>query len=344
MLLVCATFPLIWVGGLVTTYQAGMAVPDWPSTYGYNLFLYPWQTWIFGPWDLFIEHGHRLLGALAGLLTIALVAVAFRHERRRWVRWTAVGALLAVIAQGSLGGARVLLDARQVALLHGCFGPAFFALCIALAVFTSRLWKQAAESRPNVGASRLHRVALLTTLLAFVQLLLGANLRHISVDAAPGTFRALVFMHLLVAAIVTVQVFVLAAIIWSSRFQHPALRRPALALCVLIVVQLMLGGGTWVAKYAWPSWLSGYQFAASHTVVAESFSQAVTVTAHVATGSLILVVSLLIALRALRLYPPRLSREGRRSERSSSDESRMRRQADTLAVACSSLSPREVMA
>ena len=63
VVLVCATFPLIWVGGLVTTYEAGMAVPDWPTTYGYNLFLYPWQTWICGPWDLFIEHGHRLLGA-----------------------------------------------------------------------------------------------------------------------------------------------------------------------------------------------------------------------------------------------------------------------------------------
>ena len=73
VLLVCATFPLIWVGGLVTTYDAGMAVPDWPTTYGYNLFLYPWQTWLAGPWDLFIEHGHRLLGSLGGL---------DRHRRR----------------------------------------------------------------------------------------------------------------------------------------------------------------------------------------------------------------------------------------------------------------------
>ena len=74
----CATFPLIWVGGLVTTYDAGMAVPDWPSTFGYNLFLYPWTTWFFGPWDLFIEHGHRLLGALVGLLTIGLLVSVMR--------------------------------------------------------------------------------------------------------------------------------------------------------------------------------------------------------------------------------------------------------------------------
>jgi cytochrome c oxidase assembly protein subunit 15 len=336
VLLVCATFPLIWVGGLVTTYQAGMAVEDWPSTYGYNIFLYPWQTWVFGPWDLFIEHGHRLLGTLAGMLTIALVAVVYRYDRRVWLRWTAVGALAAVIAQGSLGGARVLLDDRQIALLHGCFGPAFFALCVALAVFTSRWWKKAAEAQPQLGAGRLHRVALLTTLLAYVQLILGANLRHISLDASPGTFRALVFMHLLIAAIVTVHVFVLAAIVWSSRFQHAALRRPALGLCVLMVLQLVLGGGTWVAKYAWPDWMSGYQFAAAYTIVAESLGQALTVTAHVATGSLILVTSLLVALRALRLYPPRLTREDRHTANSSGDKNKKHRCADTLAVSRSS--------
>ena len=106
VLLACTTFPLIWVGGLVTTYDAGMAVPDWPGTYGYNLFLYPWQTWLAGPWDLLIEHGHRLLGALAGLLTIAVVGAAYRWDQRRWLRYLAVIALAAIIAQGCLGGAR----------------------------------------------------------------------------------------------------------------------------------------------------------------------------------------------------------------------------------------------
>src|SRR5262245_9405091 len=90
VLLVCATFPLIWCGGLVTTYDAGMAVKDWPNTYGYNLFLYPWQTWIFGPWDLFIEHGHRLLGALVGLLAIGLTISVFRCDPRPWMRTVAL--------------------------------------------------------------------------------------------------------------------------------------------------------------------------------------------------------------------------------------------------------------
>lgn len=127
VLLVCTTFPLIWVGGLVTSYDAGMAVPDWPSTYGYNLFLYPWQTWLFGPWDLVIEHGHRLLGALAGVVTILLNVSVWRCDHRRWMRWIALTALLLVIGQGLLGGARVHFDQRTIAMIHGCVGPSFFA-------------------------------------------------------------------------------------------------------------------------------------------------------------------------------------------------------------------------
>src|SRR5204863_1037959 len=105
--LALVTFPLIWVGGLVTTYDAGMAVPDWPGTYGYNLLRYPWQSWLAGPFDLFIEHGHRLLGATAGLLAIALVTVVLITDRRRWLVAASFGALALVIFQGILGGARV---------------------------------------------------------------------------------------------------------------------------------------------------------------------------------------------------------------------------------------------
>ena len=100
LLLVCLVWPLIWVGGLVTTYDAGMAVPDWPGTYGYNLFLYPYKTWLLGPFDLFIEHGHRLLGAVVGLVAISLVISAHFKESRRWVFVLALGLLVAVITQG----------------------------------------------------------------------------------------------------------------------------------------------------------------------------------------------------------------------------------------------------
>src|SRR3954447_19950355 len=101
VMLALVTFPLIWVGGLVTSYDAGMAVPDWPGTYGFNLLLYPWQTWIAGPWDLFIEHGHRLLGAAAGLLAIGLLVAVLITDRRRWLVQAALGALALVILQGA---------------------------------------------------------------------------------------------------------------------------------------------------------------------------------------------------------------------------------------------------
>src|SRR5450631_45590 len=128
VVLASATFPLLWVGGLVTTYGAGMAVPDWPNTYGYNLFLYPWQTWIYGPFKLFVEHGHRLFAALVGMITIAFLISSWWCQRRSLVRWLGFIALAAVILQGTLGGLRVIEDKVQLAKIHGCFGPAFFAL------------------------------------------------------------------------------------------------------------------------------------------------------------------------------------------------------------------------
>ena len=95
VVLACATFPLVWVGGLVTTTDAGMAVPDWPNTYGYNLFLYPWTTWLSGPWDLFVEHGHRLLGATVGMLTIGLLISLWMGEE------SAMGAKLGICGAGA---------------------------------------------------------------------------------------------------------------------------------------------------------------------------------------------------------------------------------------------------
>ncbi len=140
VLAVCLVWPLIWIGGLVTTYDAGMAVPDWPNTYGYNLFLYPYKTWLFGPFDLLIEHGHRLLGAVVGMVAIGIVVLAWIGESRNWVVALAVGLLIAVITQGGLGGMRVVLGDRTLAMVHGCFAPAFFAMCVVMMVVTGRKW------------------------------------------------------------------------------------------------------------------------------------------------------------------------------------------------------------
>ena len=299
--LVATTFPLIWVGGLVTTYEAGMAVPDWPSTFGYNLFLYPWQTWFFGPWDLFIEHGHRLLGALAGLLTIALAMSLVRCDARTWIRWLGLAAIVAVVAQGVLGGMRVLMDERLLAKIHGCTGPLFFGLAVALAAFTSRRWRELPQPRVAESAGKLQRLALLTTFFAFVQIVLGAQLRHVSAGLDAGGFRVAVLFHLFMAAVLAVHVVLLATRVLRGFRGEPWLVRPVVGLLLLIGLQLTLGTGAWIVNYGWPVWFGDYAFAQNYVVTQESQSQALVTTGHVAAGSLILVTSLLVALRSLRL-------------------------------------------
>jgi cytochrome c oxidase assembly protein subunit 15 len=300
MLLAGSIFPLIWVGGLVTTYDAGMAVPDWPTTYGYNLFLYPWQTWLFGPWDLFIEHGHRLLAATVGLVTIALVIVLYRFERRTWVRRLGLAALALVLFQGWLGGMRVRMDARLLAQIHGCVGPAFFALGAALAVFTSPRWRTT-ETSKLLADRRVARLASITTALAYLQLVLGSQVRHVSLRSDMTVFRAAVLLHLFMAAMVALHAFLLLARVRSSGCREAWLSRPAWRLAALVVAQLGLGCGTWVLKYGWPAWLPESSWTAGYVVTRESLLQASVTTAHVAIGSLIFVTSLIVALRAWRL-------------------------------------------
>jgi cytochrome c oxidase assembly protein subunit 15 len=321
VLIVCLVWPLIWVGGLVTTYDAGMAVPDWPGTYGKNLFLYPYQTWLFGPFDLFIEHGHRLLGAIVGFVAIIAVIVAWMTEQRSWVRWLSAGLLVAVIGQGVLGGMRVVLSDRTLAMVHGCTGPLFFVICVALAVVTGRWWRNQTESesasRPVPGRGAIW-LAAAVTMLAYVQLLLGAQLRHVQVTASPSGFTHLVSTHITGALVLWLLVGILA---WRmSRLRavgQPAvtdqkgeaaaagcgdltLSRPAWVLVGLVGVQIALGVGTWVATYGWPYFAQFGPASAGYLVKSKAFTESLITTAHVATGSLILAVGAVMWLRLLR--------------------------------------------
>lgn len=309
LVLAVATFPLLWVGGLVTTYKAGMAVPDWPNTYGYNLLLYPWQTWVFGPWDLFIEHGHRLLGALVGVVAIALVVATWWSTPRgaSW-RWLALAALLGVCLQGGLGGLRVLMDRVPLARLHGCVGPLFFAYAASLAVLTSPRWHATfafSARQPAAGdsakAALLVRQSLLTALFAYGQLVLGAHLRHLPPGMSHVAFRVALAAHLFLAVIVAVH----AALVWRTvrlvAVDFSPLRRWAWLLVSLVGVQLLLGVSTWIVKYNWPAWLPQRAWSQNFTVSAESPLQALVVTAHVAVGSLILSAATILMLWSWRL-------------------------------------------
>ncbi len=300
LLAVGLVWPLIWIGGLVTTYDAGMAVPDWPNTYGYNLFLYPYETWLLGPFDLLIEHGHRLLAAIVGFVAIAIVIAAFRGEPRRWVRWLSIAVLAAVIGQGVLGGLRVVLSDRTLAMLHGCSGPAFFALCVATASVTGRWWWRASPRSVQETSGRgLFFAAGMLIVLSYLQLVLGAQLRHAQPTMSPIGFSHIVKTHIAVAVLL----WLCTAAVWARlrKCGDLTLARPALVLIGLVVLQILLGIGTWVVNYGWPTMLQWVPGSQGYLVQSKGFAESMVVTAHVAIGSLILAVSTLVVLRVGRV-------------------------------------------
>lgn len=183
-----ATFLLLGSGGMVTSHEAGMSVPDWPNTYGYNMFLFPVSKWVGG---IFYEHTHRLLASGIGLLTTVLAFWLWRKDARRWMRWLGVLAFVLVALQGVLGGLRVTLDMDKLGIVHGALAQLFFVLICGLALFTSRWWQNSAaaayDRRSNSGANatvadrrgkNLLTLVLFTTILIFAQLILGATMRH----------------------------------------------------------------------------------------------------------------------------------------------------------------------
>jgi cytochrome c oxidase assembly protein subunit 15 len=176
LLTALATLVLICFGGLVTSHEAGMAVPDWPNTFGYNLFFFPVSRWVGG---IFYEHTHRLVASGVGLLTTVLAVWLWLKDSRRSLRWVGLIAFLAVVLQGVLGGLRVVLFKDELGIVHAALGQLFFVLTCSIALFTSRWWTKA-QTWPAAGAGpkRLRRWFLLSTLLIVGQLMLGATMRH----------------------------------------------------------------------------------------------------------------------------------------------------------------------
>lgn len=307
--LACATFPLLWVGGLVTTTDAGMAVPDWPTTYGYNMFLYPWTTWFAAPWDLFVEHGHRLLASVVGMMTIVLAVLLWRSDNRPMMRWMGIAALALVIFQGVLGGMRVRLDERTLAMLHGCTGPLFFVVTVAIAILTGRRWRSGEAAVECDSAGHIRRLAVVTCILIYLQLVVGAVLRHVPVATEPNAFAFAVRFHLFLAGIVTLHILLLAGLTLVHAWKVRSLRRLTTTMVALVLLQLCLGAGTWIVKFSVPAWATG--IISTPMVVQEGgWLQTHLITAHVALGSLLLVTSLAAALYTQQLIKRPLPAEG----------------------------------
>jgi cytochrome c oxidase assembly protein subunit 15 len=311
LLTAAATFPLIFMGGLVTSHGAGMSVPDWPNSYGYNMFTFPPSQWLSRQaGGVFYEHSHRLMGSLVGMLSIALCAWAWKTEPRRWVRWLATGVLAAVIFQGVLGGLRVVLKQLDLAIVHACVAQAFFCLAALTAVVTSRWWVEGAPRRAHDRAP--FRLAAVLVLVVYLQLVVGAVMRHYRAGlaipdlplaygkvlppvTAEGLARAnetltwdahlprvtlgqvwLHFGHRVGALVVTAAACALVYRVLRQRRRE--LLVPSLVLVALLLTQVTLG----VLTVLWRK-------------------PADVASAHVAVGALVLVTSFVMAVRAARV-------------------------------------------
>jgi cytochrome c oxidase assembly protein subunit 15 len=259
----CATFLLLAAGGLVTGFDEGLAVVDWPNTEGYNMFLYPLARMTGG---VYLEHAHRLLGSLVGLTTLVMALHIQRSEPRRWVRRVAWLALLFVILQGVLGGLRVTgrltwstraadTDPKiLLAIVHGIFGQVVFATLVALAVWRSRAWQTAPPptAAPSASTDRTFGVALVA--LVIVQLMLGALVRHFSwaldilrygLPVDPKRLVAIgqrvLHVHIAVAVLVVVFGITVGVRAWGLYRDVRPLHTLGSRLLLLLGVQLALG-------------------------------------------------------------------------------------------------------
>jgi heme a synthase len=233
---VAATFVLILFGGLVTNTGAALAVPDWPTTFGYTMFVYPWSQMVGG---IFYEHSHRLIGSVVGLLTLALAAALWREGGV--LRSLGLVATAAVIVQGVLGGLRVVLLHDTLAIVHGCLAQAFFGLAVAIAALTSA--RPVAPLRIDVTTRALAAAAAAAI---YLQIVFGALITHAGWIAAHLAGAAAVFV---IVPIVTARV---------RRTGDAVAARAARLLLVLLGAQLLLGAGSFVARFT-PIWIPGGQ-------------------------------------------------------------------------------------
>jgi cytochrome c oxidase assembly protein subunit 15 len=278
-----ATLVLIFAGGVVTNTGSGLAVPDWPTTFGHNMFLYPWSQMVGG---IFIEHSHRLIGSVVGMLTVGLGVWLWVSEPRRWVQFAGLAAVVAVVIQGVLGGLRVVLLEHGLAIVHGCFAHAFLALIVALAVWTGRRWRD--DAADTLGDTRGARgLALFTTAAVYVQVVLGALVTHTG---------AYLISHIAVALLVVLSASLLATRV--LRAPGVELRRPAIVLLALLALQVGLG----VGAFAW-------RFTALNEVMAPGLGLAFQ-TIHRLTGATILAASVVLMLRVLRRPAPHTAPAG----------------------------------
>ena len=248
-------FLMLVTGGLVTGMEAGLAVPDWPNSYGHNMLLYP-LTEMVSPENegVFFEHAHRLTGMFVGLTSLMMIFCAFRWSQSKAVRWLAILVFLLVCTQGLLGGLRVtghltlsqdravLSPNLWIGVTHGVVGQLIFAGFVWLAVMLSPRWKNA-EVASNTKDKWWAGLLVAAMVL---QLILGALYRHMISDpelAAKATH--VLYAHIAVAVLVLVFAVIIGLRLVGR--ENVTLNKCGLSVLILVGVQLLLGGGALIA-------------------------------------------------------------------------------------------------
>lgn len=232
-----ATLCLVGWGGFVTSINAGLAVPDWPTTFNSWNPLNPLPQW-WTATPILAEHGHRLIGAVVGILTLILAVWMWLKDVRPGVRGLAVMTLIVVIMQGVLGGLRVVLSSLDLAVVHAVTAHLYFGLLVTLAVMTSRSWTERPDhTEMPRDRRRLARLSQWTTAAILVQIILGALLRH----PGAGISLPLAMTHIGGAIVVLVLIVILVLQGLTNHYDDSPLRNLLITLSVILVIQVTLG-------------------------------------------------------------------------------------------------------
>jgi heme a synthase len=290
----CATLVVITAGALVTSNDAGLSVPDWPTSFGYLVKVPHFVGGVRYEWS------HRMVAGTLVSLTLAIALWTFLVEKRRWLRWLAVGAFCTVIAQATLGGLTVLFfQPPWLSTAHATVAQTFFCIAVAIALFTGRKW---VEEPPRVEFDSRHpslfTLTLLSIVVLYVQLILGGMFRHHGLSWWP---------HVLNAATVS---FILAwtAIRAISVYSNiDAVRRPAIVMLSLLITQLCLGFAAFLTRVAW-----------GQGAVQPELPMVASTVAHVAVGALLLATTVVLAIQVWRNVPVALAERVPQAQRDAS--------------------------
>jgi cytochrome c oxidase assembly protein subunit 15 len=285
MFTACVTLVLIVAGALVTSNDAGLSVPDWPTSFGS---LYKIPKLVGG---VRFEHTHRMIAQFVGLLTIILALWTWRADHRRWMKYLGVAALGTVITQGILGGiAVVFFLPPAISSAHAALAQTFFCIACSIALFTGQGWRdQVLEASADNHRPQLFTLALSSVLALYVQLVLGAMFRHKGMGWLP---------HVANAPVVT------AVLAWTAirarRFyaEIDPIRRPATLILWLVGAQLCLGLAAFASRVVW-----------GHDAAQPELPMVVSTVAHVAVGAILLATAVVLALQIWRYIPSATRRE-----------------------------------